>query len=259
MKKFTNCTHHEEINTVGNLINKDTNWNNSGTLIKNLEISSQEINCASRLNWINHKNMIIAIINKIRTLVLPIRYRTIEDAMGICEALGETGDFLKPFENYEEWLNFRNIYINNPAIEKYCDHGGRYMLWLPYQVINSIMKNFKNHFKGLGWYKWWSSECHLLQIISTIAHEWCMEKKQSQKHKQTILCDCKIWYKKNNSNPFIFYESKAMRQTRVGLTMTVTSGKVFMAGTEHPALPALSPIMSPRILSSGNKIWSTKI
>lgn len=94
--------------------------------------------------------MIIVIINNIRTLVLPIRYRTIEDAMGICEALGETGDFLKPFENYDEWLNFRNIYINNPAIEKYCDHGGRYMLWLPYQVINSIMKNFKNHFKGLG-------------------------------------------------------------------------------------------------------------
>ena len=70
-----------------------------------------------------------------RTVVLPIRYRTIDDATGICEALGEKGDFLKPFENYDEWLKFRNIYMQNPAIEKYCNHGGRYILWLPYTVI----------------------------------------------------------------------------------------------------------------------------
>ena len=59
--------------------------------------------------------------------------------MGICEALGETGDFLTPFENYDEWVKFSNMYMKNPAIEKYCDHGGRYMLWLPYQVFH-----FKN-------------------------------------------------------------------------------------------------------------------
>ena len=69
--------------------------------------------------------------------MLPIRYRTIADATGICEALGETGDFLKPFENFDEWLKFRNIYMENPAIEKYCDHGGRYILWLPYTVMTS--------------------------------------------------------------------------------------------------------------------------
>ena len=50
MKKFTNCTNYEEINAIGNLINKDTNWNISGTLIKNLDISPQEITCASRLD-----------------------------------------------------------------------------------------------------------------------------------------------------------------------------------------------------------------
>ena len=60
--------------------------------------------------------------------------------MGICEALGETGDFLKPFENYDEWLKFSIMYMKNPAIEKYCDHGGRYMLWLPYQVFHFINK-----------------------------------------------------------------------------------------------------------------------
>ena len=72
--------------------------------------------------------------------------------MGICEALGETGDFLKPFENYDEWVKFRNIYMKNPAIEKYCDHGGRYMLWLPYQVLESIYERLKNNFEGMGGY-----------------------------------------------------------------------------------------------------------
>ena len=69
--------------------------------------------------------------------MLPIRYRTIDDATGICEALGETGDYLEPFENYDEWLKFRNFYMENPAIEKYCNHGGRYILWLPYTVMTS--------------------------------------------------------------------------------------------------------------------------
>ena len=70
--------------------------------------------------------------------MLPIRYRTFDDAMGICEALGETGDFLKPFENYDEWSKFRNIYMQNPVIEKYCNHGGRYILWLPYTVMTGL-------------------------------------------------------------------------------------------------------------------------
>ena len=46
-----------------------------------------------------------------RTLLLPIRYRTIEDAMGICEALGERGDFLKPFASYEEYAAFFTSYL----------------------------------------------------------------------------------------------------------------------------------------------------
>ena len=54
--------------------------------------------------------------------------------MGICESLGEKGDFLKPFESYSEWLIFYDMYKNNQAVKNYCDHGGRYKLWLPYQV-----------------------------------------------------------------------------------------------------------------------------
>ena len=59
-----------------------------------------------------------------RTLLLPIRYRTITDALSVCEALGEKGDFLKPFSSFEEWSKFYNRVKNSPAMDTYCDHGG---------------------------------------------------------------------------------------------------------------------------------------
>ena len=70
--------------------------------------------------------------------MIPVKYRTIEDAMGVCEELGERGGFLKPFTSYEEWVRFYNLYSRNPAIQKYCFHGGRYIVWLPYQGWNDI-------------------------------------------------------------------------------------------------------------------------
>ena len=115
MTNFTNCVKYKKINPEGNLINSNTEWDISGTLIQKIEISENDISCGGR------------------TLLLPIRYRTIEDAMGMCEALGERGDFLKPFEDYDEYYQFYQKYLKNPAIQKYCDNGGRYMLWLPYQ------------------------------------------------------------------------------------------------------------------------------
>ena len=53
--------------------------------------------------------------------------------MDTCEALGEMGDFLKPFENIEEYVKFSNLYLKNAAIHKYCDNGGRYNVWLPFK------------------------------------------------------------------------------------------------------------------------------
>ena len=58
--------------------------------------------------------------------------------MGVCEELGERGGFLKPFTSYEQWVKFYNLYSRNPAIQKYCFHGGRYIVWLPYQGWNDI-------------------------------------------------------------------------------------------------------------------------
>ena len=41
MKKFTKCAKYEEINPIGNLINKNSNWDISGTLIKKLELLAE--------------------------------------------------------------------------------------------------------------------------------------------------------------------------------------------------------------------------
>ena len=68
-----------------------------------------------------------------RTIVLPIQYKKMEDGMKICEYLGEKGDFLKPFDNFEEYVQFYDMYLKNPAIHKYCDHGNKYYLWLPFK------------------------------------------------------------------------------------------------------------------------------
>ena len=47
---------------------------------------------------------------------------------------------------------------------------------------------------------------------------------------------------------------KDMRQIKVGLTMTVTLGRVFMAGTEPPAQHALCQMLSQKTLNLGQSI-----
>ena len=66
----------------------------------------------------------------LRTLLLPIRYRTIVDATNICKAIG--ADLLEPFSDFGKYEKLYKQYMANPGMTGYCDHGGRYMLWLPY-------------------------------------------------------------------------------------------------------------------------------
>ena len=58
----------------GNLINDLTEWNITGSLIKKISVTESDILCTSR------------------TLLIPVRYRTAQDAMAICEELGERGN-----------------------------------------------------------------------------------------------------------------------------------------------------------------------
>ena len=76
---FTDCKHYNNnIETPeGNLINQQTNWNITGNLIRKISLEADEVQCTSR------------------TLLIPVRYRTAQDAMGVCEELGETGKLCK--------------------------------------------------------------------------------------------------------------------------------------------------------------------
>ena len=71
-KEFTDCLKYVPT-PAGNLINEDTKWNINGSFIKKISLSESDILCTDR------------------TLLIPVRYRTIQDATSICEELGEKG------------------------------------------------------------------------------------------------------------------------------------------------------------------------
>ena len=62
-----------------------------------------------------------------------VRYQTFRDAMDICEEMGERGSFLKKFETFEEYDIFHENAKKSKAIDAYCEHGGRFIFWLPYR------------------------------------------------------------------------------------------------------------------------------
>ena len=118
MKNFTKQCQYQDYSSIepgGNLINSRSSWNLTGSLIKKMDIPSEDIICTAG-----------------RNVVVPIRYRTLEDAVGVCEALGKKGDYLAPFTTFNQYKKFYHNYKSNPAINKYCSHGGRFILWLPY-------------------------------------------------------------------------------------------------------------------------------
>ena len=53
--------------------------------------------------------------------------------MDICEEMGERGSFLKKFETFEEYDIFHENAKKSKAIDAYCEHGGRFIFWLPYR------------------------------------------------------------------------------------------------------------------------------
>ena len=70
--EFTKCLTYVPTPN-GNIGNEDTRWDISGSLVKKISSTEEEIFC------------------KDRTVLVPVRYRTFEDAMVVCEQLGEKG------------------------------------------------------------------------------------------------------------------------------------------------------------------------
>ena len=71
--------------------------------------------------------------------VLILRYQTFQDAMDICEEMGERGSFLKKFETFEEYDIFHENAKKSKAIDAFCEHGGRFIFWLPYRQDCQLM------------------------------------------------------------------------------------------------------------------------
>ena len=128
MRNFTQCNKYREISPGGNLINGTTNWTIAGNLTHKIVIPEEEVNCDPK-----------------RTVILPIKYRNADDAMGICNSLAGSGEYLS-IDTFEDWVDFYHLYKNNSAIQKYCDHDGRYRFWLPYEV-NVVDKNKKDEIR----------------------------------------------------------------------------------------------------------------
>ena len=72
MNFFTNCTTYVPT-SPGNLINGGTRWNITGSLIKKIELTKDDIFCSPR------------------TLYVHVKYKQRKQAMDVCEELGETG------------------------------------------------------------------------------------------------------------------------------------------------------------------------
>ena len=70
--QFTECSKAIEI-PPGNIVNGNTEWNITGSLIRKISQEREDIVC------------------KDRTILIPVRYRTWKDAMAVCSQLGHIG------------------------------------------------------------------------------------------------------------------------------------------------------------------------
>ena len=43
------------------------------------------------------------------------------------------GSFLDPLTSMKEYELLKRVYMRNPAMEEYCSHGNRFLLWMPYR------------------------------------------------------------------------------------------------------------------------------
>ena len=99
MEKFTQCSpNYSKIETVGNIINPSTQWEISGSLIEKIDVPEADVVCQNR------------------TVLIPIRYEKMEEAMGICEILGKKGDYLKPFKTLEDYVELYNKFKTDPTM-----------------------------------------------------------------------------------------------------------------------------------------------
>ena len=116
-------------------MNTDTKWNITGSLIKKVDLKESDIFCTEGRTLYIPVRYLFPLVEHFFTFLIP-RYQTFQDAMDICEEMGERGSFLKKFETFEEYDIFHENAKKSKAIDAYCEHGGRFIFWLPYRQDN---------------------------------------------------------------------------------------------------------------------------
>ena len=104
----------------GNIVNKDSSWNLTGSLIKKVSITVNETKCSRQKSVVN--------------AFLPIPELTREDAEDLCKKFGQDVAIAGDFETKED---FDMYYESLQANQRYMDQcgfydNGRIKTWLPY-------------------------------------------------------------------------------------------------------------------------------
>ena len=113
-------------------MNIDTKWNITGSLIRKVDLKESDIFCTEGRTLYIPVRYPFPLVGHSFTFLIP-GYQTFQDAMDICEEMGERGSFLKKFETFEEYDIFHENAKKSKAIDAYCEHGGRFIFWLPYR------------------------------------------------------------------------------------------------------------------------------
>ena len=118
LKEKTRCD--GEDTQPGNIVNKDSSWNITGSLVKKITIPVKDTQCGRQKSVVN--------------AFLPIPQLTREDAEDLCKRFGEDVAIAGDFESKED---FDMYYDSLQANQKYIDQCGFYdngsiKTWLPY-------------------------------------------------------------------------------------------------------------------------------
>ena len=130
----------------GSLINERANWQLTGSLLKRINVKIEDIECIES--------------NKAINAFLPIPELTKQDALDICQRLGQTVSIAGKFEDQESYDAFHASLLNNQKYVETCGYydNGRLKTWLPYISNNEgtalIHENLNNELKQTYFAEW---------------------------------------------------------------------------------------------------------
>ena len=119
------------------------------------------------------------------------------------------GSFLAQFDDFGDYERFFNKYLKNSAVNEYCAHGGRYMLWLPYKGFDGNTENVTYFGKEepMKMKNAWRRS-----YPKTSQRPWCVIARLGNQISSSNKC---YWVKFHNSYSLILVSHKVGQQTRI--------------------------------------------